>query len=260
MRLRPARDDESGVPDLQSMFYSTPFLAEFYGYVQAMHENKNVTAPCREGERAHPGYDLGVLRDTVLAAFLTKGVVRTSRQASEVLVAERRAWLIDQVIQLWARPIPAVPNFHESLGASFRNRAEHRIHGAVRTLVRDINEGRPDRYLPTAAMIGHFFLHPPARIHDGRDNYLERCLDYFRGTLDRANFDAPVGYCSKEDLFVDLLAIGALFSAVSGWQRLGLDSGLELPLFSWTSMTTDSQRLWVRTLLCAVVCALYSWI
>lgn len=119
----------------------------------------------------------------------------------------------------------------------------------MHTLVRDINEGRPDRYLPIAAMIGHFFLHPPARIHNGRDNYLERCLDYFRGTLDCANFDAPVGYCSKEDFFVDLLAIGALFSAVSGWQRLSLDTELELPLFSWTLMTSNSQRLWVQTLL-----------
>lgn len=119
MRLRPVRDDELGVPDLQSMFYATPLLAEFYGYVQAMYENKNVTAPCHEGERAHPRYNLNVLRDTVLAAFLTEGVVCPGRQALEVIVAKRRAWLIDQVVQLWARLIPAVPNFHESLDAFF---------------------------------------------------------------------------------------------------------------------------------------------
>ena len=249
LRLRPAREDETGVPDLQAMFFNTPFLAELYGYVHTMHESKNITTPCREGEHAHPGYDVDVLRDTVLAAFATAGPVSRGRTAMEALVVERRAWLVEQAIQVWARPVPAMPNYHANLGATFRNKVECRVSSAVRVMVRDINEGRPDRYLPTAAMLGHFFLHPPKRLDDGRDNYLERCLDYFRGTLERTQFDVPHGYRSKEDLFVDLLAMGSLFTAVSGWQRLGLDSGLALPLHSWESMTTDSQRLWARTLL-----------
>lgn len=62
-------------------------------------------------------------------------------------------------------------------------------------------------------------------------------------------FDTPLGYCSKEDLFVDLLAMGSLFTAVCGWQRLGLDSGFSFPLHSWESMTTNLQKLWAFTLL-----------
>lgn len=75
MRLCPAKDSKSGVPDLQSIFYTTPFLAELYGYVKSIYKNTNITTPCRKGERAHPKYNVEVLRDTFLAAFVTKDAV-----------------------------------------------------------------------------------------------------------------------------------------------------------------------------------------
>lgn len=205
VRLRPIRDNESGVSDTQSMFYTNLFLVKFYVYVQAIHKNKNITTLYHEGEREHPNYELKVLRGTFLTVFAIKGVVRPGRQVLEVFVIERRAWLIDQVIHLWAHPIPAIPNLYESLGASFQKQLKHWINGSGCALVRNINEGHPDCYLPTAAIISHFFLQTPSRIHYGQYNYLERCLDYFRGTLDCTNFEVLMGYFSKEDLFVDLL-------------------------------------------------------
>lgn len=54
--------------------------------MQAMYLNNNIITPYCEGKHAHPGYNIEVLRDTVLAAFVTKGVVRPGRQVSKVLV------------------------------------------------------------------------------------------------------------------------------------------------------------------------------
>lgn len=82
VRLRPVRDNKSGVPDLQNIFYATPFLAKFYRYVQVMHMNKSVTNHCCKKEHVHPNYDLEVLRDTFLATFFTKDIVCPGRQAS----------------------------------------------------------------------------------------------------------------------------------------------------------------------------------
>ncbi|KAJ9074820.1 hypothetical protein DSO57_1002664 [Entomophthora muscae] len=97
--------------------------------------------------------------------------------------------------------------------------------------------------------------YPPEVCSSGAVGFSGRCLEHFCGLAYQSKVSLPACYSYMEDLLLDCLTIGSVFSARGGWGRLVNKGNLCLPLCGWTSMSRNSQLAWCQMLVAlAFVC------
>ncbi|KAJ9089512.1 hypothetical protein DSO57_1012213 [Entomophthora muscae] len=111
-----------------------------------------------------------------------------------------------------------------------------------------MKENNLQLYLLLAASAAHFMWYPPEACSSSAVGFSGRCLEHFCGLAYQSKIYFPVCYSYMEDVLLNCLTIGSVFSAHGGWERLVCEGNIHLPLCGWTGMSHKSQLAWCQML------------
>ncbi|KAJ9077903.1 hypothetical protein DSO57_1012280 [Entomophthora muscae] len=160
----------------------------------------------------------------------------------------QRNQYICEVARIWALEQSADPELPCTLGLDLQANAPCCFSLDLHLFIQAVKDNNPQLYLPLAVSVAHFMWYPPKACSSGAVRFAGRCLEHFCGLAYQLKVSLPACYSYMEDVLLNCLTIGSVFSACGGWGRLVNKSNLCLPLCGWTGTSRNSQLAWCQML------------